>query len=65
MYAQGQGVERDDIKAYMWLYLASRTNVNDHIKSRDAVGKVLTPLQVSAAIARSKTCEEAKFKDCD
>ena len=49
MYRDGQGVRRDDIRAYMWLELAARRGQFGAAESRDELGQRMAEWQVAEA----------------
>jgi TPR repeat protein len=49
MYARGQGVPRDYVRAYMWSSLAASKGHADGVKNRSAIAKGMTPAQIQQA----------------
>jgi uncharacterized protein len=49
MYAEGEGVPRDDIQALMWFTLAAAQNHKDAIENRDNALSSMTADQIAAA----------------
>jgi TPR repeat protein len=49
MYAKGQGVPRDYVRAYMWSSLSASKGHQDGAKNRSAVSKGMTPAQIQQA----------------
>jgi len=49
MYAEGEGVPRDDIQALMWFTLAAQLNHKDAIENRDNAISTMTAAQIAAA----------------
>ena len=55
MYGKGQGMPKDDVLAHMWMNLAVGQREEIAIKTRDTLGKLMTPAQLAEAqrLARS------------
>jgi TPR repeat protein len=53
MYAEGEGVPRDDVQALMWFTLAADQNHKDAMENRDNAVSNMTADQIAAA---KKTC---------
>ena len=49
MYAEGEGVSRDDVQALMWFILAAAQNHKDAIENRDNAVSTMTATQIAAA----------------
>jgi TPR repeat protein len=49
MYAEGEGVPRDDVQALMWFTLAADRNHKDAIENRDNAASTMTAAQIAAA----------------
>jgi hypothetical protein len=49
MYANGQGVRPDHVKAYMWWTIAAANGEERSKKSHDLLAKHLTPTQIAEA----------------
>ena len=49
MYAKGQGVPQDFVRAYMWLNIAAAYGNNEAARYRDIVGSHMTQPQISEA----------------
>ena len=61
MYNRGEGVPQDQIKAHMWLKLAT---VNGHAQTkimRDLFAKALTPDQIKQAQQLASACQAHHF----
>ncbi len=54
VHANGHGVERDLVQAYMWLQLAVNQGNSQALKTRGAIGKQLTLAQLNQAEARAR-----------
>jgi len=62
MYRWGMGVEPDRAKAYIWFNLAAAQGVAGAAPQRDAVLRLLTPIQIAAAQAEARRLSEAPPK---
>jgi uncharacterized protein len=49
MYAQGQGVPQDYVRAHMWLNLSAAQGDQDAAKNRDNIAQHTTPAQIAEA----------------
>ena len=49
MYAKGEGVPQDYVRAYMWLSLAASYGGNEGNRYRDIIASHMTPAQISEA----------------
>ena len=49
MYAEGEGVPRDDVQALMWFTLAADQNHKDAIENRDNAASTMTAAQIAVA----------------
>src|SRR5579871_2086172 len=49
MYAVGQGVMQDFVRAYLWLNLAAAQGYTDAMSYRDRVAATMTPGQIAEA----------------
>jgi len=49
MYAEGEGVPRDDVQALMWFTLAADQNHKDAIENRDNAVSTMTASRIAAA----------------
>jgi TPR repeat protein len=69
MYAQGQGVVQDYLRAHMWLNLAaSKLSGNEGqgaTEGRKMIAKHMTTEQVARAEEMARQCEARSFKNCD
>jgi len=66
LYRDGQGVERDFVRAYMWLQLAAEAgNPTAKEESAFAEKQALTPQEVTQGRARAQRCKTSAFKHCD
>jgi TPR repeat protein len=60
MYANGQGVDPDKVKAHTWFDLASRKGDKDAAADRDALEGQMTPEQIAAAKQAAAAWKRAK-----
>jgi hypothetical protein len=49
MYGKGQSVSQNYVLAHMWLELAAASGDSEALKSRDAIGSMMTPEQMAEA----------------
>lgn len=64
-YADGNGVERDFIKAYAWTYLASERDQAEAEGNLKKITAVLDQTSIDKAIEIAKKCEAAAFQNCE
>ncbi|MEP6959247.1 MAG: SEL1-like repeat protein [Nitrospirota bacterium] len=71
MYARGQGVPQDFIRAYMWYTFAAAAVSVDERKAamkkrrRDDMALRMTAAQIEKAQEMARRCQATKFKECD
>ena len=65
MYANGDGVAQDYVKALTWWNIAAIDGVADAIKNRDIVAKNIPPAQIEKAQEAASRCIKQNFKNCD
>lgn len=69
MYARGQGVPQDFIRAYMWYNVAAAASSGSDgmvaIKLRDDMASRMTAAQIGKAQELARRCQKSKFKECD
>ena len=69
LYASGDGVPKDIVRAYMWYDLAVAHSTSDgrkdaRISVRDYVARRMTPAQIAEAQRLSQQCQAQEFKGC-
>ena len=76
MYHLGQGVARDDVRAWMWWDIAASSSVekmgpsgrglhNEAVRKQNSlVAKDMTGEQIDQAVAMERRCRQSNFKDC-
>jgi hypothetical protein len=64
MYANGDGVRRDDGRAYLWLSLAVASADNIDRAALEKVTERLSPAARAAADRLAAACRETAFKKC-
>jgi TPR repeat protein len=68
MYAKGQGVQPDQVRAYAWYTVAAESSSagskNEIMKDRDRTASRMTPEQITKAQELAQQCQESKFKKC-
>ena len=65
MYAKGQGVPMDDVRAHMWFNLAAVKGDTSAAKNRDIAASKMTPQQMAEAQKLARECQARNFKGCD
>ena len=65
MYANGQGITMDAIRAYMWFILAAEKGDVDAMKYRDTLSRRMTPQQLNEARDQASACQARNFSGCD
>ena len=65
MYANGQGVEQDNVQAHMWFYLAANKGNSNAEKWRISISRKMTPAQIAQAQQMAQECEERNYKNCN
>jgi TPR repeat protein len=65
MYARGQGVLQDSVKAHMWFNLAAAKGDADGAHNRDSLAKRMTPQQIAEAQKMARDCLARNLKGCD
>ena len=66
MYLRGEGVRRDLVLAYMWLFLASDNNdeARARLEELESEGSI-TAAQIEEALRRAEICRASDFQDCE
>jgi TPR repeat protein len=64
-YAQGRGVERNDIKAHMWFNLAASSGIANAARYRGYAANRLNAEEVASAQHLATECQAKKLKGCD
>lgn len=66
LYRDGKGVERDFVRAYMWLLLSAEAG-NQTAKEECAFAEkqALTSQEVAQGRAKAQRCRKSAFKHCD
>jgi len=69
IYANGQGVPQDYVRAHMWFNLAASSLGGDEGKlateNREDVAQKMTPHQIERAQDMARICEASNFTKCD
>jgi TPR repeat protein len=66
LYANGQGVPQDYVRAHMWFNLASAQDFLDIAKeNRDKIANRMTEQQIAEAQAMAQKCVALHYKQCD
>jgi len=64
MYAEGQGVPKDYIRAHMWWSIATSSGDKGAVKNVDIVARKMTPVQIADAEKLARECVAKKYKGC-
>ena len=64
MYADGEGVIQDFVRAHMWFNIAASSGNTNASKNRDIVAKRMTPADISTAQKLARECVKKKYKGC-
>lgn len=65
MYASGEGVEQDNVYAYMWVNSAVIQGLGDSANEfKNELVKQMTPTQVAAAEKLTIECKSKGYKEC-
>lgn len=76
MYHAGQGVTRDDVRAWMWWDIAASSSIektdasswrlhNEAVRKQNSlVAKDMTAEQIDQAVDMERRCRRSNFKDC-
>jgi len=65
MYANGEGVEQDNVYAYMWVNSAVIQGLGDSANEfKNRLVKQMTPTQIAAAEKLTIECKSKGYKEC-
>ena len=59
------GVDRDYVRAHMWLNLSVANGYSDASQNRDVVAKKLNSSQIQQAQEMAQRCQASSYKKCD
>jgi uncharacterized protein len=69
MYGNGQGVQINHILAYMWFAIALENGPEQEHRAWsyaiELLEEVMSPDQISDALARARACVSSAYQDCD
>lgn len=69
LLAEGAGVPRDYVSAYMWKNIAAASTQGNnkavYIKARDDIARKMTPAQIKRAQEMTLKCQASKYKQCN
>ena len=65
MYAKGDGVPENSIRAYVWWSMAKTQGDTDAAETLEILKPVMTKQQIAEAQALATKCYESGYKDCD
>ncbi len=63
-YANGKGVLKDVVLAYMWYNIASTNEDENAGKNRDILEKHMSRAHIARATALARKCMESNYKTC-
>ena len=64
MYANGWGVERDFLRAYMWFHLAATYGLEKGKKNCEKMEKIMDEEQIAKAKRMADKCREQNYRGC-
>jgi TPR repeat protein len=64
MYNNGDGVDRDLVRAYMWMKIAASLGNENAVLGRDMIQTNMTPAEVEKAQELVSECVAKNYKDC-
>ena len=64
MYAKGQGVIQDYVRAHMWWNLAASSGNKNAGKGRDIIDKRMNTSQIETAQKLARECVRKNYKGC-
>ena len=64
MYANGEGVRQDYVRAHMWFNLAAANGNEKGSKNRDTTARRMTSQQIAQAQRMAAQCEARNYKGC-
>ena len=64
MYANGWGVERDFLRAYMWFHLAATYGLDEGKKNCEKMEKIMDEEQTAKAKRMADKCREQNYRGC-
>ena len=65
MYSAAQGVTEDDVKAHMWLNIASANGYSGASRLRELVSVNMTQEEISKAQKKANECLNTSYQNCD
>jgi TPR repeat protein len=65
MYANGEGVPQNNLRAYVWFSVAAAQGDEDARSNRDIISETLTPEQLARGQDMATRCFESDFQDCE
>ena len=64
MYATGEGVTQDMVRAYMWFDLAAALGNENAKGARDQAAQDLSPAQIAEAQRLATQCQARDYQGC-
>ena len=65
MYAEGQGTEKNLVKAHMWANIASAQGIDFAKEVRESVTQKLSAIEINEAQAKASLCKEKNYLNCE
>ena len=65
MYANGNGVPQNNVRAYVWWSVAAAQGNEEARGFRDRVADQLTPEQLARGQDMATRCFESDYQDCE
>lgn len=65
MYANGQGVVQDNVRAHMWSNLSAGAGYALAATNRKTFAMQMTPQQIAQAEQMARDCQQRNFKGCN
>jgi TPR repeat protein len=65
MYHKGEGVTRNDVRAFAWFSMAAAHGDSDAKAKLPEVSKTMTPLELSQAREMAQACEVSNYRVCE
>jgi hypothetical protein len=64
LYEYGNGIARDDIRAYMWYHLSDHNGNQRSAKNKEQIANRMTSTQIAKALKMSTRCLKSGYKHC-
>lgn len=60
----GEGVHQDDVRAHLWLNIASANGIEHAGSSRDRLERATTQSETNYAIGVARGCMDSNYREC-